>query len=183
MNLGWKLAAIVQKQAPDGLLDTYQSERYPVGAQVLDWSRAQVSIMRPDSHSRALNAIMRDLIDTRDGATYVAGRVWGVHMHYSLDGAHPLTGRSVPNFEFEDGSRIGELMHAGQGILLDFDDQQSLRALANEYSDRLKYVADRAKEQFALSAVLIRPDGVIAFASEGKPDVSSIKQAAALWFV
>jgi hypothetical protein len=60
------------------LLDTYTAERHPVGARVLDWSRAQVALMRPDAGSRALRAVVGDLIDTADGATYVAGRVWGV---------------------------------------------------------------------------------------------------------
>ncbi len=76
MNLGWKLAATIRGDAPDGLLESYSSERHPVGAQVLDWSRAQVVLMRPDRPSRALEAIIRDLIGTRDGATYFADRVW-----------------------------------------------------------------------------------------------------------
>ena len=69
MNLGWKLAATIQERAPQGLLDSYQTERHPLGARVLDWSRAQVLVMRPDPKARALNAILRDLMDTRDGAT------------------------------------------------------------------------------------------------------------------
>jgi hypothetical protein len=55
-----------------------KAERHPIGARVLDWSRAQVAIMRPDPHARALNAVVRDLANTCDGATYIAGRVWGV---------------------------------------------------------------------------------------------------------
>ncbi|MBP0656589.1 FAD-dependent monooxygenase, partial [Mycobacterium tuberculosis] len=70
MNLGWKLASTIRGTAPSGLLDSYERERHPVGAQVLDWSRAQVALMRPSRSSRALEALMRDLIDTRDGATY-----------------------------------------------------------------------------------------------------------------
>jgi 2-polyprenyl-6-methoxyphenol hydroxylase-like FAD-dependent oxidoreductase len=188
MNLGWKLAATLQKKAPDGLLDSYQTERHPLGVQVLDWSRAQVAIMKPDPASRALNAIVRDLIDTRDGATYIAGRIWGVFTHYDLGGGHPLAGHSVPNFEFkngelEDGATIGELMHDGQGILLDFDGNASLKTLASEYGDRIKYVSGRTKEQLGLSAVLIRPDGIIAWASENDPDHSELEKAAARWFV
>ena len=182
MNLGWKLAATIQEKAPEGLLDSYQTERHPIGAQVLDWSRAQVAIMRPDPDARALNAILRDLMDTRDGATYFAGRVWGVSTHYDLGGDHPLVGHSVPNFEFEDGATIGELMHDGQGMLLDFDRNASLKALASEYGDRIKYVSGRAKEQLGLSAVLIRPDGFIAWASDSEPDEQSIRRAVALWF-
>jgi 2-polyprenyl-6-methoxyphenol hydroxylase-like FAD-dependent oxidoreductase len=183
MNLGWKLAATIQEKAPEGLLDSYQSERHPMGAQVLDWSRAQVAIMKPDPDARALNAIIRDLMDTRDGATYIAGRVWGVFTHYNLAGVHSLAGHSVPNFEFEDGTNIGELMHDGQGILLDFDRDASLKTLASEYGDQMKYVSGRAKEQLGLSAVLIRPDGVIAWASDNDPDCSELQKAAARWFV
>ena len=162
MNLGWKLAATTQEKAPVGLLDSYHTERHPVGAQVLDWSRAQMAIMRPGPAARALNAIIRDLMETRDGASYMAGRVWGVHTHYDLGGSHPLVGHSVPNFEFAAGTRIGELMHAGQGILLDFDGNASLKALASEYGDQIRYVSGRAKEELGLRAALIRPDGIIA---------------------
>ena len=182
MNLGWKLAATIQKNAPEDLLDSYQAERHPIGAQVLDWSRAQVAVMGTGPQGRALHAIFRDLINTRDGATYIAARVWGVFTHYNLAGGHPLVGHSVPNFEFEDGARIGELMHDGQGILLDFDTNASLKTLASEHSDRMKYISGRAKEQLGLSAVLIRPDGIIALASESEPDGKSIREAVALWF-
>jgi 2-polyprenyl-6-methoxyphenol hydroxylase-like FAD-dependent oxidoreductase len=182
MNLGWKLAATIQKKAPEGLLDSYYTERHPIGAQVLDWSRAQVLLMRPGPHARALNAIVRDLMNTRDGATHIAARVWGVFTHYNLAGDHPLVGHSVPNFEFEDGVRIGELMHDGQGMLLDFDSNASLKTLASEYGDRMKYVSGRVKEQLGLSAVLIRPDGFITWASDSEPSEQSIRQAAALWF-
>src|SRR5258708_31080267 len=102
MTLGWKLAASRRGDAPVGLLDSYFDERYPVGAQVLDWSRAQVALMRPSRSSRALEAIIRDLIDTRDGATYFAERVWGVSLRYDLSGSHPLEGRTAPDFELAD---------------------------------------------------------------------------------
>jgi 2-polyprenyl-6-methoxyphenol hydroxylase-like FAD-dependent oxidoreductase len=183
MNLGWKLAATIQEKAPEGLLDSYQTERHPLGAQVLDWSRAQVAIMRPEPPARALNAIIRDLMDTRDGATYIAGRVWGVSTRYDVGGDHPLVGHSVPNFEFEDGATIGELMHDGQGILLDFDSNASLKTLASEYGDRIKYVSGRAKEQFGLSAALVRPDGMIAWASDNDPNCSELQKAAARWLM
>nr|WP_315257642.1 FAD-dependent monooxygenase [uncultured Duganella sp.] len=78
VNLGWKLAATIRGNAAEGLLDTYHAERHPVGARVLDWSRAQVAVMRPSPEGRALRAIFTDLLKTRDGATYVASRVWGI---------------------------------------------------------------------------------------------------------
>ena len=182
MNLGWKLAATIQEKAPEGLLNSYQAERYPLGAQALDWSRAQVLVMRPDLNARALNAILRDLMDTRDGATYFAGRVWGLTTRYDLGGEHALVGHSVPNFEFDGGTTTGELLRDGRGMLLDFNSHASLESLANEYGDRIKFVSGRAKEQLGLSAVLIRPDGFIAWASDNEPDEQSIRQAASLWF-
>ncbi|TGJ99537.1 FAD-dependent oxidoreductase [Leptospira semungkisensis] len=182
MNLGWKLAATIQKKAPKGLLDSYHIERYPIGAQVLDWSRAQVAIMKPTPQSRALHAIFHDLLETRDGATYIAGRVWGIHTQYDLGNAHPLVGHSVPNFEFEDGTKIGEQMKDGKGIFLDFNTNTSLKALASEYEDQIKYVSGRAKEQFNLSAALIRPDGIVAWASNEELNEPAFRQAANLWF-
>jgi 2-polyprenyl-6-methoxyphenol hydroxylase-like FAD-dependent oxidoreductase len=182
MNLGWKLAATIHGHAPEGLLDSYHTERHPVGAQVLDWSRAQVAAMRPDPHARALSAILRELMETRDGATYIAGRVRGVFMHYDLGGGHPLVGRSVPNFELEDGTTIGELMCDGQGVLLDFESDAALKTLAAEYGDRMKYVAGRAKEPSGLGAALIRPDGFVVWASGRQPDPAHARRVAASWF-
>ena len=182
MNLGWKLAATIREKAPEGLLDSYYTERYPIGAQVLDWSRAQVAIMKPEPEARALYAIVRDLMNTRDGATYFAGKVWGINTHYTLGGNHLLVGRSVSNFEFEGGTTIGDLMHNGQGILLDFDKNTSLKILANEYGGRIKYISSSAKEQLGVSAILIRPDGIIAWAADNDPDRSELQTAAALWF-
>jgi hypothetical protein len=162
MNLGWKLASTIRGDAPAGLLDSYWSERHPVGAQVLDWSRAQVAIMRPARSSRALEAIMRDLIDTRDGATYFAERVWGVSLRYDLGGNHPLVGRSAPDFELVDGTRLGELIRNGKGLLLDFDVSAPLEALASRWGGRITYVASDANDRLGLSAVLVRPDGFVA---------------------
>ncbi|SDG44312.1 FAD-dependent monooxygenase [Chitinophaga filiformis] len=183
MNLGWKLAATIKGKAPEGLLDTYYAERHPIGAQVLDWSRAQVAIMKPDPHARALHAIIRDLMNTRDGVTYFAGRVWGIHTHYNLGGTHPLTGHSVPNFEFEDGTTIGELMHDGQAILLDFSMNASLKTLASEYKDRIRYISGNVKERLGINAALIRPDGIVAWAADSDPDYNELQQAAARWFI
>jgi 2-polyprenyl-6-methoxyphenol hydroxylase-like FAD-dependent oxidoreductase len=183
MNLGWKLAATIREKAPEGLLESYYTERHPIGAQVLDWSRAQVAIMKPDPGARALYAIVRDLMDTRDGTTYIAGRVWGIFTHYHRDGDHPLAGHSVPNFEFEDGTTVGGLMHDGHGILLDFDRNASLKTWAGEYGNRIRYISGSVKDRLALSAVLIRPDGIIAWATDNDPDCDELQKAADRWFV
>jgi hypothetical protein len=183
MNLGWKLAATIHNKAPQGLLDSYYTERYPIGVQVLDWSRAQVAIMKPEPQARALHAIISDLMNTHDGATYFAARVWGIFTHYPIGSNHPLAGHSVPNFELADGTTIGVLMHSGKGILLDFNSNASLKALAGEYGDQIKYVSTNAKEQLGLSALLIRPDGIIAWATDSEPDYSELQKAVDCWFV
>jgi hypothetical protein len=183
MNLGWKLAATLRGDAPAGLLDSYLGERHPVGAQVLDWSRAQVALMRPARSTRALAAIMRDLIGTRDGATYFAERVSGVALRYDLGGSDPLVGRSIPDFELIDGPRIGELLREGRGLFLDFDDRASLRALASRWRGRITYVACDVKERLGVSAVLVRPDGFVAWAGQAAlPDHQEVAMAASRWF-
>jgi hypothetical protein len=159
------------------LLDSYTTERHPVGARILDWTRAQVALMRPDS--RALAAIVRDLIDTRDGATYFAERVWGVSLRYDLGVEHPLVGRSCPDFELEDGTRLGTLLRDGNGLLLNFGGQASLRALDGLSGERVRYVAGEPKDRLGLSALLVRPDGFVAWASDTAEEVT---RAAARWF-
>jgi 2-polyprenyl-6-methoxyphenol hydroxylase-like FAD-dependent oxidoreductase len=182
MNLGWKLASTIRGSAPIGLLDSYFSERHPVGAQVLDWSRAQVALMRPTPSSRALEAIIRNLIGTRDGATYFAERVWGVSVRYDLGGNHPLVGCSAPDFEFLDGTKLGELLAKGKGLLLDFDACASLQTLAGRWRDRITYVAGDVKDRLGVSAVLVRPDGVVAWAGDDAPKHEEAAQAASRWF-
>ncbi|WP_027534285.1 FAD-dependent monooxygenase [Bradyrhizobium sp. WSM3983] len=182
MNLGWKLAATIGGHAPAKLLDTYSHERHPVGAHILDWSRAQVAIMRPTPGTRALQAIMRDLIETRDGATYFAERVRGVSLRYDLGGRHPLIGRSVPDFEWPDGTMVGERLRQAQGILLDFDARAPLLAFAGRWGDRVAYVAREPRDRLGLSAVLVRPDGFVAWASDGAPNDTEAAEAAARWF-
>lgn len=182
MNLGWKLAATVRGDASEGLLDTYSSERHPIGAKILDWSRAQVALMRPSKSSRALEAIIRDLIDTGDGATYFAERVWGVLLRHDLGDGHPLVGRSVPDFEWADGTRLGEHLRTGRGLLLDFAANAPFQALATRWGNRVTYLAKQPNDNLGLSALLVRPDGIIAWAAEASPDADEAIRAASRWF-
>jgi 2-polyprenyl-6-methoxyphenol hydroxylase-like FAD-dependent oxidoreductase len=182
MNLGWKLAATIRDDAPIGLLDTYETERHPVGARVLDWSRAQVALMRPNRSSRALQAIIRDLIDTQDGATYFAEHVWGLSLRYDLGGEHPLVGRSAPDFELLDGTKLGGLLRMGKGLLLDFDAHAPLQALAGRWSEQITYVACDATDRLGLSAVLVRPDGFVAWVDDAAFNLEEASQAASRWF-
>ncbi|WP_032971048.1 FAD-dependent monooxygenase, partial [Stenotrophomonas maltophilia] len=182
MNLGWKLAAVVRGDADEVLLDSYQAERYPIGAKVLDWSRAQVALMRPGAGSRALAAVMADLADTRDGATYLAERIWGVAQQLDLGVGHPLVGRSAPDFLLADGRRMGELLRAGQGVLLVFDAGTSLCASIDGCQRRLALVRQAVDETLGLGAVLVRPDGIVAWACDAGGDGAGLSDALRCWF-
>ncbi|WP_328998167.1 FAD-dependent monooxygenase [Kribbella sp. NBC_00709] len=174
MNLGWKLAATVQGVAPDDLLDTYDGERHPVGASVLDWTRAQVDVMKPGPQAEAVRGLIRDLLATRDGTTYVVGKLSGYWIRYDLGDEHDLVGRSAPDFYLEDGTRLGDLTQDGRAVLLDFT--SSLQEQAARWD--IRYVAGPARDGLGLPAVLIRPDGVVAWA--GGP--ATFDTVAARWF-
>jgi 2-polyprenyl-6-methoxyphenol hydroxylase-like FAD-dependent oxidoreductase len=182
MNLGWKLAATIRHQAPARLLDSYAEERHPEGARILDWSRAQVLLMRPTPSGRALAAIFRDLSATTDGATYFAEKVWGVSLRYDLGDGHPLVGRSVPDFELADATRVGERLQDGRGLLLDFTPDPGLQALASRWPGQINYLAAEVDNRFGVSAVLVRPDGFVAWVREGAADDHGMVQAASRWF-
>ncbi|AEV85335.1 FAD-dependent oxidoreductase [Actinoplanes sp. SE50] len=168
MNLGWKLAATIRGWAPDGLLDTYTAERHPIGAQILDWTRAQIAIMRPDQHSRAIRGVLQGLTSTVDATTWLAKRISGVWQGYDLPGDHPLTGRSAPDLTFDDGTRLPDHLHSGRALLVDLADDPDLPALATGYADRLTVHSAKAATS-DLTAALIRPDGYVAWASSGSP--------------
>ncbi|AEM85647.1 FAD-dependent oxidoreductase [Streptomyces violaceusniger] len=182
MNLGWKLAATVHGHAPDGLLDTYTHERHPIGAAVLDWSRAQVAAMRPDPHGQAIQAVVRDLLGTRDGTTYVFQKVSGSSVRYDLGSEHPLVGRNAPDLRLQDGTRLGDLMRDGQGVVLDFTVDRCLHGSAMGWESRLRYVAGPARNDLGSGAVLVRPDGVVAWAGDRHPDRAAFERAAVPWF-
>lgn len=183
MNLGWKLAATVHGHAPDGLLDSYTGERHPIGARVLDWSRAQVAVMRPDPHAQAVQGLIRDLLGTRDGTTYVFGKLSGSSIRYDLGTGHPLVGRNAPDLRLEDGTRLGHLLRDGRGLALDFSADRRLHGSATGWESRIRYAAGPAGNDLGLDAVLVRPDGVVAWAAGDRDSGrEAFERAAGRWF-
>jgi len=176
MNLGWKLAATLQGHAPDGLLDSYTTERHPIGEWVVDWTRAQVTVLKPGPHGQALQGLMRELLDTSDGAQYIYSKISGMVHRYDLGSEHPLVGRVAPEFRLQDDTRLADLMEDGHGVLLDFTGKLGGLDL-NNY---LRYAAGPAADDLGLDAVLIRPDGVVAWA--GDADRDAFEHAAKRWF-
>ncbi|MFC9440388.1 FAD-dependent oxidoreductase [Nocardia sp. NPDC057030] len=181
VNLGWKLAAVVRGRARPDLLDTYTTERHPIGAWVLDWTRAQVALMRTDKRSRELRAVMTELLATREAATLVLQKISGVLHRYDLGGGHERVGAAVPDFELSDGTRVGEHFFAGGAVLFDLADSAELRAAAAPWADRVRVVTAKTVRPVELTAMLVRPDGFVAWAADsGSRD--GLEAALIRWF-
>ncbi|MEV1082874.1 FAD-dependent monooxygenase [Streptomyces sp. NPDC050211] len=164
MNLGWKLGAVTAGWAPEELLDTYDAERRPLGAWVLDWTRAQTGVMRPDAMSAALRQVLADLLSTRAGTTYAVKKISGVTQRIDLPGDHPLIGRFAPDLWLSDGSRLADHSHGGGIVLLDRTTDGTFARLAAAWAGRVSCVTD--DDHATPTAVLVRPDGVVAWASD-----------------
>jgi hypothetical protein len=173
-NLGWKLGAVIAGRAPEGLLDSYEVERRPLGAWVLDWTRAQIGVLRGDPKSGALREIVADLLSTRDGTTYAVKKISGVTQRIELPGDHPLTGRYVPDVYLGDGSRLADHAHNGGFLLLDRTSDGTFARIGN---GRARVVSDARDTPTGL---LVRPDGVVAWASD-TDDAAGLDDALRRW--
>ncbi|MYW68458.1 FAD-dependent oxidoreductase [Streptomyces sp. SID8379] len=183
MNLGWKLAATVRGTAPAGLLDTYTAERHPIGAWVLEWTRAQIAVMRPDRHARALRAVVGDLLGTVTGTTYFVKKISGVEQRCPLPDAvdHPLVGRSAPDLELADGTRLADHLHTGRALLLDLADSAAVRKHAADHDPgRLTVVTTTSPGHPTPAALLVRPDGCVAWAAD-TDTCDGLPEALARW--
>ncbi|MGW4600169.1 rifampin monooxygenase [Streptomyces sp. NPDC004457] len=165
-NLGWKLAAEVAGWAPEGLLDSYHAERHPVGAAVLDNTRAQMTLLGTDPGATALRRLFGRLMDFEEVNRYVTGIITAVDVRYDLGEGHDLTGRRLRDVQLKRGRLYG-LLHGGRGLLLD----QTGRLSAAGWADRVDHVAD-VSEELEVPAVLLRPDGHVAWAGEDQRDLS-----------
>ncbi|MFJ9418469.1 FAD-dependent monooxygenase [Streptomyces sp. NPDC101227] len=182
MNLGWKLAATVKGRAPEGLLDTYTTERHPLGAWVLEWTRAQVALMRPESHTRALRKVIAELTGTVDATTFFAKKISGVWQRYDLPGDHPLTGGSAPDLELSDGTRLADHLRGGHALLLDLADDPEVRKRAAGYGDRVRLHTAGCPQRPGLTGLLVRPDGCTAWAADAGDTPDGLDAALLRWF-
>jgi 2-polyprenyl-6-methoxyphenol hydroxylase-like FAD-dependent oxidoreductase len=181
VNLGWKLAAAVHGWAPEGLLDTYTSERHPIGAWVLDWTRAQVAVMRGDAYSSALRGVVTDFLGTRDGANYYVKRISGLWQRYDLGNGHPLVGAAMPDLALGDGTRLSDHTRGGGALLVDLAGDDRLAALAARYPGRMQLVRGRS-EGAGVRGLLARPDGFVAWAAAGGAgDLAGLEAALKRW--
>ncbi|MFD8132701.1 rifampin monooxygenase [Streptomyces mirabilis] len=164
-NLGWKLAAEVNGWAPEGLLDSYHAERHPVGARVLDNTRAQITLLGTDPGATALRELLSKLMDFEEVNRYVTGMITAVGVRYDFGRGHELLGGRMRDVGLKRG-RLYELMHAGRGLLLD----QTGRLSVAGWADRVDHVVD-VSEELDVPAVLLRPDGHVAWVGEDQRDL------------
>jgi 2-polyprenyl-6-methoxyphenol hydroxylase-like FAD-dependent oxidoreductase len=190
INLGWKLAATINGWASDDLLDTYTAERHPIGAQVLDWTRAQVALMRGDDKTIQLRRIVQDdLLSNPATTTRMLKTTSGIAQGYRVtetETDHPLIGRLVGDMPLGDASRLADHFHDGRFVLLDRQRGALVRA-ARAWDERLTTVIDDAPVAncpavySSLTGLLVRPDGVIIWATDDHESDRGLREALTRW--
>lgn len=176
VNLGWKLAATVSGWAPDGLLDTYEAERRPVGEAVLDNTRAQGALMTDEPGTRAVRRLLAELMEIDGVNRYLTEKITAVGVRYDLGGGDGLVGRRLRDVPVGEGW-LYPLMHAGRGLLLDRTGQLTVTG----WADRLDLVVDTNPQEDELggAAALLRPDGHVVWVGE---DSAGLDEAMRKWF-
>jgi bifunctional hydroxylase/dehydrase len=190
MNLGWKLAAVVRGQAPESLLDSYHEERHPVGKRLLMNTQAQGLLFLSGPEVQPLRDVLTELIRYEEVGRHLAGMVSGLEIRYELDGGkHPLLGRRMPFLELigdDLKTSSAQALRTGRGVLLDLEDNSALRRRAEGWRNRVDIVTaashgltDDSPLQDT-SAMLIRPDGYVAWAAPGSR--GDLPMALERWF-
>jgi 3-(3-hydroxy-phenyl)propionate hydroxylase len=190
VNLGWKLAQVANGTSPEGLLDTYHAERHPVGARVLQNTMAQIALINPDDRHEALRETMTELLGMDEPRRRIAAMLCALDVHYDLGEGHPLLGRRMPDLDLvtADGPlRVFALLHDARPVLLNLGEPGDLgitpwahRVLAIDAEYAGDWELPVLGQVAAPTAVLIRPDGYVAWVGDGKD--TGLRDALTTWF-
>jgi FAD binding domain/Aromatic-ring hydroxylase, C-terminal len=190
VNLGWKLAQVVNGTTPESLLDSYQDERHPVAARALRHTMAQTALQRQDERSKALAEVMSELAMMDEPRKRLAGIVSGLDIHYDLGEGHPLLGRRIPDLDLvtADGVLlVFELLHDARPVLLNLGAPGGFDIAP--WADRVRLIDAEYDDSWELpvlgvvvapTAALIRPDGYVAWVGDGTD--TGLHEALSRWF-
>jgi 3-(3-hydroxy-phenyl)propionate hydroxylase len=190
VNLGWKLAQVVNKTSPESLLDTYHAERHPVGARVLHNTMAQIALSGTDDRHQALRDTMTELLSMDEPRRHIAAMLSGLDIHYDLGEGHPLLGRRMPDLDLAtpDGPlQVFKLLHGAKPVLLNLGEPAGFDI--NPWGDRVQLIDAESVGLWELpvlgavtapAAVLIRPDGYVAWVGDGTD--TGLRTALTTWF-
>jgi 2-polyprenyl-6-methoxyphenol hydroxylase-like FAD-dependent oxidoreductase len=190
VNLGWKLAQVVNRTSPEGLLDTYHAERHPVAARVLRNTMAQVALRRSDDRTKALADIVAELLGMDEPRRRLAGMMSGLDVQYDLGEGHPLLGRRMPDLDLVTTNgplRAFTLLHDARPVLLNLDEPDAFDI--TPWANRVRLIDADYVGTWELpvlgpvtapSAVLIRPDGYVAWVGDGTQ--RGLADALTTWF-
>ncbi|MUL48300.1 FAD-dependent oxidoreductase [Mycobacterium sp. CBMA293] len=176
-NLGWKLAAEVNGTAAPGLLDTYESERHPVGQRVMMQSQSQIAMMSPGPEITALRELFGELLQIPGVVEHMGNLLAGSDVRYDVGDDHALSGRLVCDLSLDDGRRVAELLHTARPVLLDLAGGAAA-PVAQDWRDRVDVVDGTMAGGPA--AMLIRPDGYVAWAADTFADADANRLTAQL---
>jgi hypothetical protein len=179
VNLGWKLAQVVKGTSPETLLDTYFAERHPATARSLRYTMAQTELQRRDDRVQALVEVLADIAPMDGPRRHLAGLVSGLDIHYDLGEGHPLLGRRMPDLDLRGGRRVFEFLHAARPVLLNFG-EPGLRPEAVDAAYDGAWELPVLGVVDAPSAVLVRPDGYVAWVGDGTD--AGLDDALTTWF-
>jgi 2-polyprenyl-6-methoxyphenol hydroxylase-like FAD-dependent oxidoreductase len=190
VNLGWKLGQVVNRTSPETLLDTYHAERHPVAARVLRNAMAQVALRRPDDRTNALRDTMAELLGMDEPRRRFAAMMSGLDIHYDVGDGHPLLGRRMPDLDLVTANgppRVFTLLHDARPVVLNLGEPGDLDI--TPWADRVQLIDAECVgtwelpalgEVAAPTAVLIRPDGYVAWV--GDRTQLGLADALTTWF-
>jgi 3-(3-hydroxy-phenyl)propionate hydroxylase len=190
VNLGWKLAQVVRGVSPESLLDTYQAERHPATARILSNVMTQALLQRADPRTDAVRDTISELLRFEGPRVQLAGLLYGLDVRHELGDGHPLLGRRIPDLDLvtpEGPRRVFELLHEARPVLLNLGDPGAMRIPG--WADRVRLVDAAHSGTWELpvvgtvtapAAVLVRPDGHVAWVGEGTP--GGLEDALTTWF-